>query len=320
MKIEIGDFEDWMKPQVAQLFSMQYGVNSKDFAELMTDFYEHPYQQEKCIRVVAKEGNKIAGFQSFFYWPYSYEGKEYCSYQSGNSLVHPDYRGKGIFQKLLNAIEEKRSKYGIDFLVGFPVEDSYKSFIRNGWTNVLDMKWYIKIVNPIAGIFSPDKRRLKKIFPDEKSQLHEQLPLGSFRLTSDAEFSEWRKNYSKNEYFIFNYEEKNEFVRFELKYNRRKRMINELIVGNIVSSTEDNLMVERGLRALSRKAFASFVISIISIAINKLSLNSLSPSLYSSGFKESKKKIFFIVKSFNESLPVMDSGKWDLFRSDIDTW
>src|SRR5687768_7265779 len=94
-------YENWMKSQVAELFSRQYGIERQAFTQLMDNFYDHPFQAKKSIRIVAKEGDTIVGFQSFFYWPYDYQGRTYNSFQSGNSLVHPDHRGKGIFQKLL---------------------------------------------------------------------------------------------------------------------------------------------------------------------------------------------------------------------------
>ena len=75
--MEIGLYEDWMKPQVAKLFCLQYGVNEDNFSKLIDNFYEHPFQKDKCIRIVAKEGKTIIGFQSFIYWPYEYNNKTY---------------------------------------------------------------------------------------------------------------------------------------------------------------------------------------------------------------------------------------------------
>src|SRR5689334_1140363 len=125
MEITITTYAPWMRDQVAELFSLQYGFNKEEFARKMDRFYDHPFQKDRCIRVVALDGEKVAGFQSFFYWPYAFKGKTFNSYQSGNSLVHPDYRGKKIFQKLLNFVDEKKQELRIDFLMGFPVEDSY---------------------------------------------------------------------------------------------------------------------------------------------------------------------------------------------------
>jgi hypothetical protein len=116
MNIKIAFYEDWMKAQVAKMFSMQYGVDGHFFAKQIEDFYEHPFQKNKSIRIVALDGDKVAGFQSFVYWPYNYGKTTYNSYQSGNSLVHQDYRGKGIFNKLLSFFETE--KIDVDFLIG----------------------------------------------------------------------------------------------------------------------------------------------------------------------------------------------------------
>ena len=92
--MEIGLYEDWMRLQVSKMFSNEYHIKEEIFADLMEKFYEHPFQKDKCILIVAKEGQIITGFQSFFFWPYEMNGKTYNSYQSGNSLVHPNFRGK----------------------------------------------------------------------------------------------------------------------------------------------------------------------------------------------------------------------------------
>ena len=122
-------YERSMQDQVTQLFSAEYGVSQSEFTDTFVSFYEHPFQGRNAIRVVALEGEQVVGFQSFFFWPYRFEGRSMRSFQSGNSLVHPDYRGRGIFQSLLNFIYDQARELDIDFLMGFPVEASHRSFL-----------------------------------------------------------------------------------------------------------------------------------------------------------------------------------------------
>ena len=104
--IEIVEYEPWMLDQITELFSNQYSVNQADFATKFRSFYEHPFQESKAIRVVAVSGDKVAGFQSFFYWPVALNGHTLNVWQSGNSLVSPLFRGKGVFGKLLNYLDQ----------------------------------------------------------------------------------------------------------------------------------------------------------------------------------------------------------------------
>jgi hypothetical protein len=146
-------YEEWMKPQVVKLFSIQYGRPEEEVSSTMEAFYNHAFQQTKCIRLVALEGDCVCGFQSLFYWPYQKNGKTYNSYQSGNSLVDPAYRGKGNFQKLLSYIDDNSSNLNIDFLMGFPVEMSFGSFMKKKWSNPFNLTWHICFLNPFACFF-----------------------------------------------------------------------------------------------------------------------------------------------------------------------
>jgi GNAT superfamily N-acetyltransferase len=159
--MEIRLYEDWMKQQVHQLFSKQYGRTDDEVAMTMEQFYEHPFQKDKCIRLVAMDGDKVAGFQSLFFWPYQKNGKLYHSFQSGNSLVHPDYRGKGVFQQLLRYLDDYNKNLNIDFLMGFPVQMSYGSFMKCNWDNPLNLVWYIRFLNPFA--FLSGLKKVKEV-------------------------------------------------------------------------------------------------------------------------------------------------------------
>ena len=122
--IKITFYEPWMKSQIITLFENEYSIDKNDFDNLLTKLYEHPIQLNKCIQLVALDDDLVVGFQSFFYWPYTRNNKCYKSLQSGNSIIHPNYRGKGIFRKLINHIFEQQIPINADFFIGFPVEAS----------------------------------------------------------------------------------------------------------------------------------------------------------------------------------------------------
>ena len=60
---------------------------------------------------------------------------------------------------------------------------------------------------------------------------------------------------------------------------------------------------------------------MLSIAFNSESSDrSLFEAFRGRGFFRIKKKIHFIVKALDQREGLQDPGRWQLFRSDIDTW
>jgi hypothetical protein len=47
--MEIGVYEEWMKPQIAKMFSLQYGVNEDVFIKLFENFYQHVFQKKTAL-------------------------------------------------------------------------------------------------------------------------------------------------------------------------------------------------------------------------------------------------------------------------------
>ncbi|MCB0762507.1 MAG: GNAT family N-acetyltransferase [Flavobacteriales bacterium] len=322
MEVQIQFYEDWMKDQVVSLFVAQYGVTAGEFAVFFERFYEHDFQREKTIRIAAVDGEKVVGFQSFFYWPYKRSGKVYNTFQSGNSLVHPDYRGQGMFQRMLNFVYENEQQLGLDFFVGFPVEASIRSFRKNGWNNLLNLRWYIRPVNvfaPLFLLFSNPAKRLSRVFSSERIVLADEMGGHGFRRAQDAAFSQWRDGYSADEHYYFRYESGEKHVVFEGKFSRRKKVLGELVIGDIATNVDDAAFLTSGMQALLRKARSARIIAFVSCAIND-TYEGASSAAIRQMFKPMDREIYFITRNFCGDAAIDDPGQWQLYRSDIDTW
>ena len=281
MSVRIAAYEAPMAAQVAELFRRQYGVAPAEFLDRFTRFYEHPYQRGRCVRVVVLDGDNVVGFTGFAVWPYTLDGRPFHSFQCCDVLLDPRWRGRGVFPRMMDVVDS------VDFVVGFPVAAAKTAFLRNGWKNVLDLQWYVKLLNPwrrstLACAPSPPPRSL-------------------LRLTDDAGFVAWRRNYShRNRYFVDG--------PFELKRIRRLRLLRELIVGDVRSDDADFA----GLVKRTRGA------TYLSIALNPL--DPLVSNIVRAGFRKVDRKISFIVKPFSCEDLVTDPSRWRLFRADLDTW
>lgn len=317
--MEIKLYENWMQPQVNRLFSLQYGRTEAEVAETMDQFYEHPFQKEKCIRLVAMDGDVVTGFQSLFYWPYQKDGKVFHSFQSGNSLVHPDYRGKGIFQKLLNYLDEYNKDLQIDFLMGFPVQMSYGSFMKNRWVNPFNIQWKLKIINPLGFLFS--HKDITASFDKIPEPVHSYTPAGTYRLLRNDAFENWiNASRDQEPYCFFHYREQNELVRFALKVYKRSRWMNELIIGDIRATSFNEALLQTAFQNLISKCRISFRVSVLTIALNEKGPTPIGAVLAATGFMNTNKSIYFITKSYTDDQDITNPSSWELYRSDVDTW
>ena len=319
--IQIRHYDDWMLPQVIDLFVAEYASDREEEERSFLEFYEHPFQRAHGIRLVALDAERVCGFQSFFYWPYMYRGRELRTFQSGRSLISPDYRGRRIFARLLSFLAESEDRPEIDFLMGFPVEMSYGSFMRNRWSNPLDLVWYARILHPFSVIRSGAPSDAGFDFQREPEAVEPYYPYDGFSLSKNPDFVAWRKAYAATRtYYYFHHREGGKMVRFELKPNQRGR-INELVIGDIVGDCGDPELLRRGLRALVRSAKRHSFLTILTIAVNaQFAGSSLIASLRRLGFIRLRSKIYFIVKPIAEKPESEDPRCWWLLRSDIDTW
>lgn len=321
-EIRIDFYEDGMFDQVVDLFVAQYGRAREAEVEAFRAFYEASFQATEGIRLVALDGDVVCGFQSYFYWPYVYGGQRLRTFQSGNSLVSPDYRGRQIFARLLNFLSGTTERPPIDFLMGFPVEMSFGSFLRNEWANPLDLSWFVRPLHPLSVLSPKDPTELEWRF-DEALEIEEAAhPDTQYALAKDRAFLDWRAGFeSKTERrFWFHHRDAAGTIAFALKPNRRGRAL-ELVVGDVVRTSLDPSLLVRGTKALVRAAGGHRGLTMLSVALNAGSKDpSLLQAFRGRSFLPLRNKIHFIVKAMDSDGPYLDPANWQLFRSDIDTW
>ncbi len=316
--MEIKLYEDWMRPQIISLFVAEYGVDFSEFEQLFLKFYEAPYQKEHSIRIVTVEGEKVGGFQSFFYWPLRQDNKTIHALQSGNSLVHPDFRGKGLFAKMLDYIHQPENNIHFDLLIGFPVEASYNSFIRKNWENPFDLQWYIRPLNPLLSLFSKASNQLTK------SALFQRVPTDVFAMNSSVMveqskgMDEYRFDYQNEPHFRFIHEENSHKALCEFKVQIRKRIIQEIVIGRAIFSTTDSIFRIKAWKEFEMAIRKNCSASLMSYAINELNTEAIAP-IVQRGFRKIDRKIYFIAKAKEGKIDAT-WHEWHIERGDIDTW
>ncbi len=88
------------------------------------------------IFIGAFDGDRLAGFNGFMPAEYISNGSVYSAAQSCESAVHPDYRGRGIFSKLILKGHEVLRDRGFDLIFGYPNKNSLPGFLKLKWIEV----------------------------------------------------------------------------------------------------------------------------------------------------------------------------------------
>lgn len=341
-QIEIRYYEERMKPQVLAMFREEYemkerssnrlfkflrinkpwfpSIDEQSFVHFYNSLYEHPLQKGKCIPLVAMAGDSVVGFISFFYWPYTYNDKTYLSLQTGNLIVDKNYRSRGIFSQLVNYVFEKETSLKVDFFVTFPADVSYKGFVHNKWDHIFDMRWYVRLVNPLA-IFFPVGlgRKFKTEF------LPISNPASRLKLSEDSAFVSWKHQLKLGEnahYFFSAQVGNNKRITFEMTTQVRKRIIKELVIGKVYFDPDTEKQLKLALKQLLTAARRSMAVTMVSIAVNEhLPEPNYVEALKVMGFRGIDKFLHVVIKPLNCHEPLIFSpSSWDVGRADIDTW
>ena len=313
-------YEDWMGPQVIELLASVFARDLNDEAVLFRRLFEHPFQRDRALRVVAIDGDRVCGFQSYLFWPYKLGARELESYQSARSAVSPLYRGQGVFARLL---QYQWPTVTPEVITGFPVAASYGSLVRNGWVSPLDLEWFVRFMHAGSQLTGQSRAIETRSFDLDPVELESSCPPDSLALSKDVKFREWRLNYSiglrRPTYFHF--VDGDEVVQFEVKVDTRRRA-RFLVIGDIVRSSLDDRLLRGAMRALVGEARKDRSLAGLAIALNRGYRDTrLLRAVRHSGFIRVRRRgIHFMVKPRGDDGSLAEPGNWWLLRGDIDSW
>lgn len=325
-KIVIRPFEPWMIDQIAELDVAEYGGDVEDKKVRYKHRLCSPYSAKyPPITLVGLSNKKVIATQLYFYWPYKKGNKTYRVFQSGDSQVHHDFRGQGLFRKLLSMGSTIGYQEKVDFFIGFPSPMSYGAFIKEGWIDIGNLRWWTKVLRPTK--LAKQKRRkesylqgnsqhipvrVKDIFQDSDCLSKR------FHMENSHDFLEWRYNQnSGKEYSRYEYNEgsvKMVFVyRVSVEHGFR-----EILVGEIHFNVSDCVLFSKALSGFCGAIKKYVDITAISFALLSPSLSMIKGLIWN-GFVPHKKAVPFIVKTISTMTP-NNKNAWEISRGDIDTW
>lgn len=244
------------------------------------------------------------------------------AYQSGNSIIAKDWRGRGIFGRLLKRLDEIVDDAGVDFLVGFPVDASLGSFLRRGWTNVLDLEWRAKMIHPLSVLRLRRTEAIENPFDSAPQPLLAKPLADTIVLAESTEFAAWRSQFrTPTAHGYFRYGSVGRRVQFDLRLKERGRLV-ILVIGGMKCETADLGALRDGLKALLGQLRKYPQITLVAVALNPyVAEGRLKSILTGMWFLPLCQKIHFVAKAVRQlSELIADRRRWMLHRSDIDTW
>ena len=109
----------------------QFIEKKYDTAYLGVGYYGH---------LAYDEQGKPTGYYGAIPFLIEWEGKKVIGAQSGDAMTHPDHAGQGLFTRLGNLTDDLLKKEGIEFVYGFPNQNSYYGYTKKlHWEHREDM-------------------------------------------------------------------------------------------------------------------------------------------------------------------------------------
>ncbi|MCA1324321.1 GNAT family N-acetyltransferase [Herbaspirillum sp. alder98] len=127
----------------ADLLGLMEVVNGStpDGHQLRKKYDTRAFGAENLGYLAYKQGEKIAAaYYGVFPMRVMLAGKEVLAAQSGDTMTHPDHRGKGLFIALARKTYALAAEEGVKFVFGFPNSNSYPGFVKKlAWQHPYNM-------------------------------------------------------------------------------------------------------------------------------------------------------------------------------------
>lgn len=114
------------------IFLYQHSFNEKTDLSFLRQKYDTEAFGLKYAGFIAysTNNNEPAAYYGVFPITVSWKGKEYLAAQSGDTMTHPNHRGKGLFITLAKMTYDLAKDNNVQFVFGFPNENSYPGFVK----------------------------------------------------------------------------------------------------------------------------------------------------------------------------------------------
>jgi predicted N-acetyltransferase YhbS len=158
IKIRLAQKED--QENIISLLNLVFRNQQHSKNERNDKLWHWKYEENvfgKGIIIIAENDKRIIASSSLWPWDFSCCGQELKALQPCETVVHPDFQGRGLFYNLNRARLNFSKKENIDFLFNFPNQNSLNGYLSFGWHFMGKITWWVKPLKPVrilSGLFS----------------------------------------------------------------------------------------------------------------------------------------------------------------------
>ncbi|WP_232702537.1 GNAT family N-acetyltransferase [Halobacterium wangiae] len=112
-------------------------------------YEENPYITEPPVFLALADG-RVVGARPFMAFRLRAGDTTLSALQPSDTMVHPDYRGRGIFTRMTEAAIAHYEDRTPELCFNFPNEQAWPGYEKLGWRAVDEQQTYYRIQNPTA--------------------------------------------------------------------------------------------------------------------------------------------------------------------------
>jgi len=288
------------------LYNKFYPTDGWSTKTIEWEYFNNPFGKAKVF--LALSGDKLAGITTSIPIKTKMQNNTFSGYRIQNVLVDKNYRGQGIFNKLLTNNNNYLDKF-TDINISFPNEKSLPFFFKTNWSSVCKIPLFEKKIKKIEKINL--KYRLISEFKNIHKDLWENNLSNKLDIMCSKKYLNWRFVLNpKCKYSVFEIINRTKPVGFLVL--KKYPAIGKIKIGHIVklSCPKDYILdainfANNYFYNLSIKKFNMWFVDSSNILIDNLN--------FERKFLENR---FFIYRSVNK----ISSKKWNLSMSFSDVY
>lgn len=293
----------------------QRSAHSRDDRYWDWKFLQSPFG--RSILSVAEIGHEIVGVDNLWPWEFNFLGNTYCAFQPCDSVVHPNFRGQGIFKKLrLHGLEIAKGNKPA-FLFNFPNNQSLRTNLSLGWHHMGLIPWYVSPLQPLrvfAGIACAGRTESLNICDNYKLDVvsleivnkKNPFPTSYVGINRKAGYYDWRYvNHPMRHYGMILTERGNYSTSAIFTVNKRGSL-NEMFIVELLGSPEIASDLLRDIISAAKE----MDISLLAMMKNSLFF---STNVWQYGFIQMKSKNMVVFPLFPDLNPIVkDFKNWSM--------
>ena len=157
MAITIRLAEERDRDQVLSLLNSSFSDIQRSSQERGIEYWDWKFLENpfgKAILTIAETEGKIIAVNNLWPWEFNVRGTILKALQPCDSVVHPDFRGKGLFKQMRFHGLGLAKENGYSMLFNFPNKNSLPAYLSLGWHSLGKIEWRVKILKPLKLIGS----------------------------------------------------------------------------------------------------------------------------------------------------------------------